>query len=257
MRTSLLVAISVVLAAPFGQAPELAQQYAQRLGRGDRRTRPKRHSTSAFCPIVIDTPVQQDQDPTNAARMITFCLSENATNSQLIRARPSERDCEIRFLLRFARHCRFIGFQNRTGSAQSRGSEKNGPFAEKSAPRPIWPVGPGMKSPPIPGLCAGCARRTGAAGCSGGESVSQSPLKFSTFRDQNPPFELPPKAGVSPPIFHGIHRGSSKFQLITSKVQMGMSRFEHDSHAGRNRTAINSSTDVRAWEDSPRRYSQR
>jgi hypothetical protein len=32
------------------------------------------------------------------------------------------------------------------------------------------------------------------------ESVSQSPLKdkaFSTFQDQNPPFELPPKAGVS------------------------------------------------------------
>jgi hypothetical protein len=30
----------------------------------------------------------------------------------------------------------------------------------------------------------------------GGESVSQSPLKdnaFSTFLDQNPPFELPPK----------------------------------------------------------------
>jgi hypothetical protein len=44
----------------------------------------KRHSTSAFCPIAIDTPVQQDQDPTNAARMITFCLCENATNSQLI-----------------------------------------------------------------------------------------------------------------------------------------------------------------------------
>jgi len=36
-----------------------------------------------------------------------------------------------------------------------------------------------------------------------------------------------------------------------------MSRFEHDSHAGRNRTAFNSSTDARAWEDSPRRYSQR
>jgi hypothetical protein len=35
------------------------------------------------------------------------------------------------------------------------------------------------------------------------------------------------------------------------------SRFEHDSHADRNRTAFNSSTDARAWEDSPRRYSQR
>jgi hypothetical protein len=32
----------------------------------------------------------------------------------------------------------------------------------------------------------------------GGESVSQSPLKdqaFSTFLDQNPPFELPPEMG--------------------------------------------------------------
>jgi hypothetical protein len=38
----------------------------------------------------------------------------------------------------------------------------------------------------------------------GGESVSQSPLKdqaFSTFLDQNPPFELPPENGISPPIF--------------------------------------------------------
>ena len=32
MRTTLLVAISVVFAALFGQAPEFAQQYAQRLG---------------------------------------------------------------------------------------------------------------------------------------------------------------------------------------------------------------------------------
>jgi Protein of unknown function (DUF2937) len=32
MRTSLLIAISVVFAALFGQAPEFAQQYAQRLG---------------------------------------------------------------------------------------------------------------------------------------------------------------------------------------------------------------------------------
>src|SRR5258708_2004365 len=43
-----------------------------------------RHSTSAFCPIVIDTPVQQDQDKTNAARMISFCLSETPADSQLI-----------------------------------------------------------------------------------------------------------------------------------------------------------------------------
>jgi hypothetical protein len=39
---------------------------------------------------------------------------------------------------------------------------------------------------------------------SGGESVSQLPLKdkaFLTFLGQNPPFELRPKTGVSPPIF--------------------------------------------------------
>ena len=37
--------------------------------------------------------------------------------------------------------------------------------------------------------------------CCGGESVSQSPLKdqaFSTFLDQNPPFELRPENGISP-----------------------------------------------------------
>jgi hypothetical protein len=44
----------------------------------------KRYSTSAFCPIVVDTPVQQDQDATNATRMISFCLSETPENSQLI-----------------------------------------------------------------------------------------------------------------------------------------------------------------------------
>ncbi|WP_051379196.1 hypothetical protein [Bradyrhizobium murdochi] len=44
----------------------------------------KRFSTSAFCPIVVDTPVQQDQDATNAARMITFCLNQIPEGSQLI-----------------------------------------------------------------------------------------------------------------------------------------------------------------------------
>jgi hypothetical protein len=40
------------------------------------------------------------------------------------------------------------------------------------------------------------ARRRSAREKAGGESVSQSPLKdkaFSTFLDQNPPFELPEK----------------------------------------------------------------
>lgn len=44
----------------------------------------KRYSTSTFCPIVIDTPVQQDQDRKNAARMIGFCLTEAPKDSQLI-----------------------------------------------------------------------------------------------------------------------------------------------------------------------------
>jgi hypothetical protein len=44
----------------------------------------KQHSTSAFCPIVVDTPVQQDQDQKNAARMISFCLGETPKGSQLI-----------------------------------------------------------------------------------------------------------------------------------------------------------------------------
>ena len=48
----------------------------------------------------------------------------------------------------------------------------------------------------------------------GGESVSQLPLKdkaFLTLLGQNPPFELRPKTGTSPPSFHGIHRGSSNY----------------------------------------------
>jgi hypothetical protein len=42
----------------------------------------------------------------------------------------------------------------------------------------------------------GEGRRSAAQKAAGGESVSQSPLNnkaFSTFLDQNPPFELPPK----------------------------------------------------------------
>ncbi|WP_051310560.1 hypothetical protein [Bradyrhizobium sp. Cp5.3] len=44
----------------------------------------KRFSTSAFCPIVVDSPVQQDQDAANATRMIDFCLGEIPEGSQLI-----------------------------------------------------------------------------------------------------------------------------------------------------------------------------
>jgi hypothetical protein len=49
MRTSLLVAISLVFAALFGQAPEFAQQYAQRLGGAiDELDRIERHFDKAF-----------------------------------------------------------------------------------------------------------------------------------------------------------------------------------------------------------------
>lgn len=44
----------------------------------------KKFSTSVFCPVVVDTPVQQDQDPKNAARMIDFCLNQTPQGSQII-----------------------------------------------------------------------------------------------------------------------------------------------------------------------------
>jgi hypothetical protein len=51
-------------------------------------------------------------------------------------------------------------------------------------------------------LCFIAARRAEAqANAGGGGSVSQSPLKdkaFSTFLEQNPPFELRPENGISP-----------------------------------------------------------
>jgi hypothetical protein len=56
----------------------------------------------------------------------------------------------------------------------------------------------------------------------GGESVSQSPLKdqaFSTLLDQNPPFELRPKAGVSPPIFS--RNPSWLIQVLAPSISVG------------------------------------
>jgi hypothetical protein len=54
------------------------------------------------------------------------------------------------------------------------------------------------------------ARTIGYKGeqCSGGEGVSQSPMKdkaFLTFLGQNPPVELRRKLAFSPQSFHGIH----------------------------------------------------
>ena len=48
-----------------------------------------RHSTSAFCPIVIDAPNQQGQDATNMPRMMQFIISEQPVGSQLIIAAES------------------------------------------------------------------------------------------------------------------------------------------------------------------------
>lgn len=41
-------------------------------------------SSSALCPFVIDTPVQQDQDPENAARIISFILNSVPKDMQMI-----------------------------------------------------------------------------------------------------------------------------------------------------------------------------
>lgn len=53
------------------------------------------YSTSCFCPIVVDTPLQQDPDPLNAERMIDFALNEKPKNSQIILATGSLHDVEV------------------------------------------------------------------------------------------------------------------------------------------------------------------
>jgi hypothetical protein len=44
----------------------------------------KKHSSATFCPIIIDSPNQQDQDAPNLARMINIILTEKPTDTQLI-----------------------------------------------------------------------------------------------------------------------------------------------------------------------------
>ncbi|MDR3606016.1 MAG: hypothetical protein P4M08_01395 [Oligoflexia bacterium] len=44
----------------------------------------KKYSTAAFCPIVIDSPLQQDPDETMTQKMIKLILSNAPTDSQLI-----------------------------------------------------------------------------------------------------------------------------------------------------------------------------
>lgn len=44
----------------------------------------RRHSSATFCPVIIDSPNQQDQDAPNLARMINIILSEKPSDTQLI-----------------------------------------------------------------------------------------------------------------------------------------------------------------------------
>jgi hypothetical protein len=41
-------------------------------------------SVSALCPLIVDTPVQQDQDQENAAKMIKFALDQVPQDMQMI-----------------------------------------------------------------------------------------------------------------------------------------------------------------------------
>lgn len=41
-------------------------------------------TTSSLCPLIIDTPVQQDQDAENAARMIDMCINGAPADTQVI-----------------------------------------------------------------------------------------------------------------------------------------------------------------------------
>ncbi|WP_157577828.1 hypothetical protein [Roseivivax halodurans] len=52
-------------------------------------------STSCFCPIVVDTPLQQDPDPQNSERMIKFALEERPQGSQLVLATGSLHGVEL------------------------------------------------------------------------------------------------------------------------------------------------------------------
>ena len=47
------------------------------------------YSTACFCPIVVDTPLQQDQDVNNAERMIRFAIEKRPIGSQVILATGS------------------------------------------------------------------------------------------------------------------------------------------------------------------------
>ena len=44
----------------------------------------KQYSTSIFCPIIIDSPNQQDQEKANIDKMLNFIISNKPLGSQLI-----------------------------------------------------------------------------------------------------------------------------------------------------------------------------
>ncbi len=52
-------------------------------------------STSCFCPIVVDTPLQQDPDPKNAEKMIRFAINDRPKGSQLVLATGSMQGVEF------------------------------------------------------------------------------------------------------------------------------------------------------------------
>ncbi|WP_052245110.1 hypothetical protein [Halocynthiibacter namhaensis] len=54
-----------------------------------------KYSTGFFCPIVIDTPKQQDQDDDHAETMIRFCIENKPDGTQLILASGSLHDVTI------------------------------------------------------------------------------------------------------------------------------------------------------------------
>jgi len=43
-----------------------------------------KYSTACMCPIILDTPLQQDQDDENARRMIRFAIERRPKDTQLV-----------------------------------------------------------------------------------------------------------------------------------------------------------------------------
>jgi hypothetical protein len=52
-------------------------------------------SSACFCPIVVDTPLQQDPDPENARRMVKFAVTQKPADSQLVLATGSLHGVEV------------------------------------------------------------------------------------------------------------------------------------------------------------------